>query len=129
MIRKKTSDQSRKLYSMKKWRKVTVDLQILSKKYKFTIFTRINQTPKEFASIDFGSKTDLYNFVISEKVVFMFKTRPVHVIRSAPGTSQNVGAVNGDDDDGKRDCGGDKGSHGHGGSRGDSKTSSHVGQG
>ena len=66
-----------------------------------------------------------------EKVVFMFKTRPHDVTRSAPvvGTSQNVGAVNGDDDDGKRDCGEDKGSHGHGGSRGDSKTSSHVGQG
>ena len=40
--------------------------------------------------------------------MFMFKTRPLHVTRSAPvvGTSQNVGAVNGDDDDGKRDCGG-----------------------
>ena len=41
--------------------------------------------------------------------MFMFKTRPLHVTRSAPvvGTSQNVGAVNGDDDDGKRDCGGE----------------------
>ena len=46
----------------------------------------------------------------------MFKTRPLHVTRSAPvvGTSQN----DGDDDDGKRDCGGEKGSHGLGGSRG-----------
>ena len=63
--------------------------------------------------------------------MFMFKTRPLHVTRSAPvvGTSQNVGAVNGDDDDGKRDCGEDKGSHGHGGSRGDSKTRSHVDEG
>ena len=40
-----------------------------------------------------------------------------------------VEAVNADDDDGERDCGEDKGSHGHGGSRGDSKTSSHGGQG
>ena len=61
----------------------------------------------------------------------MFKTRPLHVTRSAPvvGTSQNVGAVNGDDDDGKRDCGGDKGSHGRGGGRGDGKTSRHGGLG
>ena len=63
--------------------------------------------------------------------MFMFKTRPHVVTRSAPvvGRSQNVEAVNADDDDGERDCGEDKGSHGHGGSRGDSKTSSHVGQG
>ena len=61
----------------------------------------------------------------------MFKTRPHDVTRSAPvvGRSQNVEAVNADDDDGERDCGEDKGSHGHGGGRGDSKTSSHGGQG
>ena len=96
---------------------------------KFTIFTRINQIPQEFASIDCCSKTDLYNFVIIEKVEFMFETRTVHITRSAPGTSQNVVAVNRDDDDSKRDCGGEKGSHGCGGSRGDNKTSSHGGQG
>ena len=51
---------------------------------------------------------------MSEKVVFMFETGSVHITRSATGTSQNVVAVNGDDDDSKRDCGGDKGSHGCG---------------
>ena len=37
----------------------------------------------------------------------MFKTRPHDVTRSAPvvGRSQNVEAVNADDDDGERDCG------------------------
>ena len=43
--------------------------------------------------------------------MFMFKTRPLHVTRSAPvvGTSHSVEAVNGYDDDGKKDCGGDRG--------------------
>ena len=43
----------------------------------------------------------------------MFKTRPHDVTRSAPvvGRSQNVGAVNADDDDGERDCGEDKQSY------------------
>ena len=92
VVRKKTIDKSCKLYSIKKRRKVifplsvklqpSVDLEVLSQKFNFKVFTRINETSQEFASIDFCSKTDLYHFVFSEPIVFMFKTKMAHVPRS-----------------------------------------------
>ena len=45
-------------------------LQDISKKYKFKVFTKNNGIPKQYATVDFKQKRDLYYFLTSENVKF-----------------------------------------------------------
>ena len=50
-------------------------LEAISKKYKFKVFTKNDNIHKQYATLDFKTKNDLYYFVICEDVEFFLQTK------------------------------------------------------
>ena len=49
-----------------------LDFKVLSRKYNYSMFTKMNNVPKKYATIDFKKKKDLFTFITTENVEFIF---------------------------------------------------------
>ena len=79
------SDVSLQLDFVKKYGKVKypltvkvdddLDFEDLGKKYNFSMFTKMKNGPKKYATIDFKKKKDMFTFISREKVEFIFQIK------------------------------------------------------